>query len=377
MRPTVGGYELLDAGVRRRLERFGALTIDRPAPGADGFRLAPELWAAADLRFDAGAGWSGPALPTEPSADPTVVGPDPGRDRIRGLAVTLDPVRDQTDTKQGRSGGFAVAEDPGRDRDDVTPSDSDPERDRDDGTPQRPSADHRGPPEPGHWRVEIDGLTMELRPTASGGVGLYPEHAANLDWLAAQVAARAEAQAATEAGPDAGSAAAKAPQVLNLFAHTGLATLALARAGAAVAHVDGARSAVAWARANAALSGLADRPIRWLVDDAAGFVAREARRGRRYDGIVLDPPAFGRAPGREWRLEDDLPALLAACRSIAANGAFVLLTAHSEAIDGTRLAEMLHATFGARGRAVSVAPLDLTATSGATLALGWAARLGA
>jgi 23S rRNA (cytosine1962-C5)-methyltransferase len=170
--------------------------------------------------------------------------------------------------------------------------------------------------------------------------------------------------------------AAEPPQVLNLFAHTGLATLALARSGAAVAHVDGARSAVAWARRNAELSGLRDRPVRWLVDDAASFVAREARRGRRYDGIVLDPPAFGRAGGREWRLEDDLPALLAACRAIAAPEAFVLLTAHSESIDGGGLAAMLRAALPARATPPEVVPIGLTATSGAVLPLGWSVRIG-
>jgi 23S rRNA (cytosine1962-C5)-methyltransferase len=273
------GYALLDAGVRRRLERFGGLTLDRPAPGADGFRLAPEAWAAADLRFDVGPGWSGQWWPAEP------------------------------------------------------------------------------------WPCLVAGLTMELRPTSSGGIGLYPEHVANVDWLERQVAARVAASAA-------GSEPA---QLLNLFAHTGLATLALARAGAAVAHVDGAKPAVAWARRNAELSGLADRPIRWLVDDAAAFVAREARRGRRYDGIVLDPPAFGRAGGREWRLEADLPALLAACRAIAAPGAFVLLTAHSEDIDGARLRAFAREAFQAR--TVEVIRLEQSATSGAQLALGWAVRI--
>src|SRR5689334_7340325 len=134
------------------------------------------------------------------------------------------------------------------------------------------------------WHVEVaDGLTLELRPTGSGGLGIDPEHVANLAWVADQirdeVARRPERQ----------------PRVLNLFAHTGLTTLAAARAGATVAHVDAARAAVTWARRNAELSGLADRPVRWLVDDATAFVAREARRGRRYDGIVLDPPSFGRA----------------------------------------------------------------------------------
>lgn len=287
-------YELVDLGVRRKLERFGALTIDRPAPGADGFRMAPDRWAAADLRFDPGSGWSGPASPAEP------------------------------------------------------------------------------------WSVAIGGLTMELRPTASGGLGLYPEHAANLSWLAGEVGGRiaALAGAGADAASDAMASRAEPPQVLNLFAHTGLATLALARTGAAVVHIDGAKSAVAWARRNAELSGLQGAPIRWLVDDAATFVAREARRERRYDGIVLDPPAFGRAGGHEWRLEEDLPSLLAACRAIAAPDAFVLLTAHSEAIDDSGLASMLRAAFGGRASSAEVVRMDLTATSGAVLQLGWAVRIG-
>jgi len=264
------GYELLDCGVRRRLERFRIVTIDRSAPGADGFRLAPEAWPAADLRFDAGAGWSGPAWPAEP------------------------------------------------------------------------------------WAVEIAGLTMELRPTAS----------ANLDWLDARVRARAGTSQ---------------PQVLNLFAHTGLATLAAARAGAAVVHIDGARAALSWARRNAELSGLADRPVRWLVDDAMAFVEREQRRGRRYDGIVLDPPAFGRggggAKGREWRLEDGLDDLLAGCARLLADDGFCLLTAHATGLDGAALAAALRAAIGGGGPRPTVTELTLDATSGAQLALGWAVRL--
>jgi 23S rRNA (cytosine1962-C5)-methyltransferase len=215
------------------------------------------------------------------------------------------------------------------------------------------------------WRVTLEGLTLELRPTASGGVGLYPEHAANLAWLAEQVRARAMPVGGRE------------PAVLNLFAHTGLATLAAARAGAAVAHVDAATTAVAWARRNAELSSLADRPIRWLVDDAMGFVAREARRGRRYDGFVLDPPSFGRAGTRQWRLADALPALLAACRAIATEDAFVLLTAHTAGLDGHDLRQALRFSFAVRREAaLEVVPQELSATSGARLELGWAVRLG-
>ncbi|HUQ43044.1 MAG TPA: class I SAM-dependent methyltransferase [Candidatus Limnocylindria bacterium] len=272
------GYELIDAGLGRRLERFAARLVDRPAPMATGWRAAPEAWARADLRFDPGPGWHG---------DPDAMEP---------------------------------------------------------------------------WSVQVaDGLALELRPTSSGGLGLYPEHLANLAWVAAQVALRAE------------------PTVLNLFAHTGLTTLAAARAGAAVTHVDSARTVVAWARRNAELSGLTDRPVRWIVDDVMEFVAREARRGRRYDGIVLDPPSFGRAKqGRRaltWRLEDELPALLAGCRSIASDDAFVLLTAHSEGLDGGALASVLQEAFAAQRGAVDTVPLTLDASSGASLDLGWAVRL--
>ena len=215
------------------------------------------------------------------------------------------------------------------------------------------------------WLVTLEGLTLELRPTASGGVGLYPEHAANLAWLPEQVRARAGAESGGQ------------PAVLNLFAHTGLATLAATRAGAAVAHVDAARSAVAWARRNAELSSLADRPIRWLVDDAMSFVAREARRGRRYDGFVLDPPSFGRAGARQWRLADELPSLLAACRALATDDAFLLLTAHTAGLDGHDLRQALRFSFAVRREAaLEVVPQELVATSGARLELGWAVRLG-
>ena len=210
------------------------------------------------------------------------------------------------------------------------------------------------------WPVLVDGLTMEIRPTASGGVGLYPEHAANLEWLEAQVRASV--------------ATGQATNVLNLFGHTGLASLAVARAGATVSHVDASRGAVGWARRNAELSGLADRPVRWLVDDALGFVGREARRGRQYDGLILDPPSFGRAGRRQWRLVDELPALLAGCRQVAAPAAFVLLTAHTTGLDGDALARTLsHAFPGARPTAE---PLALEGESGATLDLGWSVRHG-
>jgi 23S rRNA (cytosine1962-C5)-methyltransferase len=231
-----------------------------------------------------------------------------------------------------------------------------------------PDANLRFEPETGWntsvepWSIQVAGVTLQLRAAPSGGLGFFPEHLANVAWLVAQVRSLARD---------------RKPAVLNLFAHTGLATLAAAQAGATVAHVDAARSAVTWARGNAARSGLADRAIRWLVDDAATFLAREARRGRRYDGIVLDPPSFGRAGNRRWQLGEELPALLEACRAVAVDDAFVLLTAHTTGLAGDGLAQELESAFGKRGKhaSIDVLPLVLDASSGATLDLGWAARL--
>jgi len=184
------------------------------------------------------------------------------------------------------------------------------------------------------WPIEVVGLTLELRATDTGQVGLFPEHLAMVSWLRDRIQVRAATGAA--------GGRAAAPAVLHLFAYTGVATLALAAAGAAVTHVDSARPTVAWARRNADASGLADRPIRWIVDDAPAFAKREARRGRRYDGLVLDPPTYGHGPaGRPWQLADQLPDLLDTCATLLVPEAFVLLTAHTPGLDGNRLASML------------------------------------
>jgi 23S rRNA (cytosine1962-C5)-methyltransferase len=205
------------------------------------------------------------------------------------------------------------------------------------------------------WTMQLDGLTIELRPTASGQVGLYPEQLLNLPWLRAQVRRKAAA-----------------PSILNLFAYSGLVTLAVAAAGGSVAHVDAARSAVAWARHNAALSELGDRAIRWIVDDAGAFVAREARRGRRYDGIVLDPPSWGHGPdGAGWRLDARLTDLLAACAALAApGGVFCLLSAHTTGLEPEALSTFVAEAFGRSGDEVDSGSLALEAASGAGLVLG-------
>lgn len=175
------------------------------------------------------------------------------------------------------------------------------------------------------WELRWHDLRLELRPTDAGQVGVFPEHALLWPALRGYLGRRPGAT------------------VLHLFAYTGATTLALARAGARVAHVDASRSAVAWARRNAELSGLADRPVRWIVDDVRTFVAREIRRGRRYDGVVLDPPSYGHGSGgRQWRLDTDLDPLLDAIATLTGPAPlFVALTAHSPAWPPTRLQDAL------------------------------------
>ena len=215
-----------------------------------------------------------------------------------------------------------------------------------------------GPDAAEPWLVDVAGLTVELRPTATGQVGLFPEQAPNWAWLREPVAAANDA-----------------PTVLNLFGYTGVATLMAAQEGASVVHVDAARPTVAWARRNAELSGLADRPIRWIVDDAAAFVAREVRRGHHYAGIVLDPPSYGHGEGRRaWRMERDLAPLLRQVAELVTETGFVLLTAHTQGFGPEQLADALVAPFAVSRARIDRGPLQVTARTGATLELGAFAR---
>jgi 23S rRNA (cytosine1962-C5)-methyltransferase len=132
-------------------------------------------------------------------------------------------------------------------------------------------------------------------------------------------------------------------EMLNLFGYTGVGSLALAAKGARITHVDASKKSVEAGKGNAALSGMIDRPIRWMVDDATKFTAREVRRGRRYDGIMLDPPKFGRGPeGEVWRLEEGLPGLIADCRALLdANSRFLVLTAYAVRMSALAIAELV------------------------------------
>jgi 23S rRNA (cytosine1962-C5)-methyltransferase len=166
---------------------------------------------------------------------------------------------------------------------------------------------------PQRWVMQRNNLKFWVQPAPSGHVGVFPDQACHWDWIA-EVLRRASAPV----------------KALCLFGHTGLATLAASAAGAEVTHVDASRKAVAWARENQALSGLSERPIRWIVEDALTFVQREGRRGNRYDAMILDPPHFGRGPdGQIWKLEASLPELLGACANILSESpAFVLLNVY-------------------------------------------------
>jgi 23S rRNA (cytosine1962-C5)-methyltransferase len=164
------------------------------------------------------------------------------------------------------------------------------------------------------WAMQYHGLRFWTQLSASRHVGVFPEQAGQWDWLGEQI-----------------GASERPLQVLNLFGYTGLATLAAAQAGARVTHVDASRKVIGWARENQALSGLEQAPIRWIVDDALKYIQRDARRGIRYDGLILDPPKFGRGPkGEVWEFYKLLPELLQACRQVLSEQPrFVLLTAYA------------------------------------------------
>ena len=167
---------------------------------------------------------------------------------------------------------------------------------------------------PQEWVIDVDGTRFRLSGTDFGHLGIFPEQRAQWTWIRETVAA-----------------AGRPVRVLNLFAYSGGSTLAAARGGAEVCHLDASKGMVQWARANAALNGLENHPIRWIVDDAHKFLNREIRRGRRYDGIILDPPTYGRGGnGETYKIERDLTETLRLCRALLSDSPlFLLLSAHT------------------------------------------------
>jgi 23S rRNA (cytosine1962-C5)-methyltransferase len=167
---------------------------------------------------------------------------------------------------------------------------------------------------PHNWQMQYKGLKFQAQASQSRHMGVFPEQAAHWDWIANRI-----------------QSAHRPLSILNLFGYTGLATLAAAQAGAQVTHVDASKKAISMARENLALSGLGDRPVRWLVDDVEKFVRRDVRRGAQYDAIVLDPPKFGRGPsGQVWEFFGSLPGLLQDCRKLLSpRPVFIVLTAYA------------------------------------------------
>lgn len=242
-------YELLDSGNGRKLERFGAVTTDRPDAQAIWTPLHPELWAQANARFE----------------------------------------------QEGKEHKWTGA------------------------TPEA-------------WTIGWEGLSFNLRFGNFKHLGIFPEHASQWEWIREKVGAL------------------EAPNVLNLFGYTGAATLAAARAGAKVTHVDSSKQSVEWASENARSSGVEDG-IRWIVDDAVAFVKREVKRGAAYEGIILDPPAFGRgAKGQVWHIEEDLVPLLQNLKEILTEdpGSFVLLSGYAAGFAPQSFAQAVESVFGNR-----------------------------
>lgn len=242
-------YELLDSGNGRKLERFGAVTTDRPDAQAIWTPLHPELWAQANARFE----------------------------------------------QEGKEHKWTGA------------------------TPEA-------------WTIGWEGLSFNLRFGNFKHLGIFPEHASQWEWIREKVGAL------------------EVPNVLNLFGYTGAATLAAARAGAKVTHVDSSKQSVEWASENARSSGVEDG-IRWIVDDAVAFVKREVKRGAAYEGIILDPPAFGRgAKGQVWHIEEDLVPLLQNLKEILTEdpGSFVLLSGYAAGFAPQSFAQAVESVFGNR-----------------------------
>ncbi len=186
---------------------------------------------------------------------------------------------------------------------------------------------------PEGWQIDYKGLKFNIKPTGFKHTGLFPEQAVNWDFMMEKI-----------------EKAGRPVNVLNLFAYTGGATLACAKAGANVTHVDASKGMVAWARENAASSSLSDRPIRWIVDDCEKFVAREIKRGKFYDAIIMDPPSYGRGPnGEVWKLEDSIYDLVKLCAgAMTDKPLFFLLNSYTTGLSPSVMAYLLGDILGSK-----------------------------
>ncbi|MEG1971608.1 MAG: class I SAM-dependent methyltransferase [Oscillospiraceae bacterium] len=189
-----------------------------------------------------------------------------------------------------------------------------------------------------NWTIKYKDLSFNIRPTGFKHTGLFPEQAVNWDFMEEKI-----------------KNSHRPVKILNLFAYTGGATLACLKAGAAVVHVDASKGMVQWARDNAKLSGLESAPCRWIVDDCQKFIDREIRRGNKYDGIIMDPPSYGRGPNGEiWKLEDNIFALLKeAARLLSDNPLFFLLNSYTTGLSPSVMQYLLAEAFNREGLVIS------------------------
>lgn len=204
---------------------------------------------------------------------------------------------------------------------------------------------------PEAWEIEYGGLRVKIKPTSFGHLGVFAEQAEQWARIRAGLA-----------GPAGGASF----SVLNLFAYTGGSTLAAAQAGAAVCHVDAAKGVVDWARENAGLNGLAERPVRWIVDDVGEFLRREERRGRKYDGAILDPPSFGRgAKGQVWKIEESVGELLDQIRRVLVpRPRLLLFSCHSPGFTPLVLRNLLAERFDLDGAEVEAGEMSVAEARG-------------
>ncbi len=214
---------------------------------------------------------------------------------------------------------------------------------------------------PDFWTISTNGLTLGVRTMGFKHTGVFPEQAVNWEWASKLI---------REAN--------RPVKVLNLFAYTGAATMACAAAGASVCHVDASKGMVQLAKENAQLSGLSDKPVRYIVDDCAKFVAREIRRGNFYDAIILDPPSYGRGPtGEIWKIEDSIGDFLELCEKVLSdNPLFVLLNSYTTGLAPSTMAYLLHLKIAEkRDGVISADEIGLvTRSTGMPLPCGASAR---
>ena len=188
---------------------------------------------------------------------------------------------------------------------------------------------------PDNWQIKYKDLAFNIKPMGFKHTGLFPEQAVNWDWMITKI-----------------KNAKRNIKVLNLFAYTGGATVACSYAGAAVCHVDSSKGMTAWAKENIASSGLSDRPVRFIVDDVVKFVSREIRRGNKYDGIIMDPPSYGRGTnGEVWKFENNISELVELCSKVLSdNPLFFLINSYTTGISSTVLENILRLNIKKKGK---------------------------